>query len=364
MDIAFVFPMNQLYAWVAAGVVSLAVIAMALRYFERFRTRRLDGFIDANLAPRLLSGVDVRLRRPLFWLTLFGFGFLAMALAQPHAGQSWDQVTRRSHDIIVCLDTSESMLAKNPLPNRLERAKQKIGAIVDRAFGDRFGLVAFSGAAELMCPLTLDHGYYRTVLAAVTTDSIGLEGTDIAAALEVAMATFKDQDAEGDETSKGTRAIILISDGEQVSGDVLDIARQASEYARIHVIGVGDPRGAAITYRNRFSRGVQLSEEDQNHVSRLDEATPRRIAEEGHGGYTRARADNSDVDEIFELIQELFAKDVEGDIRRQLVNRYQWPLAAGIACFATEGVWLSFLPWVRWWRLRRQGANGEEAEYA
>lgn len=364
MDIAFAFPMSQLYAWAAAAIVTLAILAMALRALERFHARRLDAFIDANLAPRLLSGVDARLRRPMFWFTLSGFGFLALALAEPHWGQSWDQVTRRSHDIIVCLDTSESMLAKNPLPNRLERAKQKIGAIVDRAFGDRFALVAFSGAAELMCPLTLDHGYYRTILAAVTTDSIGLEGSNLAAALKVAMATFQDQDAEADESSKGSRAIILVSDGEQVSGDVLEVAREASQYARIHVIGVGDPRGVEIAYRNRFARGVKLSEEDRNHVSRLDEATLRRIAEVGHGGYARARADNSDVDEIFDLIQELFAKDVEGDIRRQLVNRFQWPLAAGILCFAGEGAWLALLPWIRWWRERRRDAAGEEGEYA
>ncbi len=364
MDFAFAFPLNQLYAWAGAAALSLTIVAVGLRALERYRKRRVDAFVDFQLAPRLLSGAEVRLRRPLFWLTVFGFGFTAVALAQPHWGKSWDQITRRSHDIIVCLDTSESMLAKNPLPNRLERAKQKVGSIVDRAFGDRFGLVAFSGAAELMCPLTLDHGYYRTILAAVTTDSIGLEGTDIAAALEVAISTFQDQDAETGESSSGSRAILVISDGEQVSGDVLEAAQRASEYARVYVIGVGDPRGTQVTYRNRFAQGVQLSPEEQNHLSVLDEATLQRLAEHGRGGYIRAQADNSDVDEIFELIQQLFAKDVAGDIRRQLVNRYQWPLAAAIVCFASEGAWLVMLPWIRRWRERRRTRVGEEAEYA
>ncbi len=364
MDIAFAFPSNQLYLWLGGTAIALAIIAVGLRALERYRKRRLDAFLDYQLAPRLLSGVDLRLRGPLMWLTVFGFGFIAAALAQPHWGKSWDQLTRRSHDIIVCLDTSESMLAKNPLPNRLERAKQKIGAIVDRAFGDRFALVAFSGAAELMCPLTLDHGYYRTVLAAVGTDSISLEGTDIAAALEVAISTFQDQDAETGESSSGSRAIILISDGEQVSGDALDAAHRASKYARVYVIGVGDPRGTLITYRNRFAQGVQLSPEDRNHVSALDEATLQRLAEQGRGGYIRSQPDNSDVDEIFELIQQLFAKDVAGDIRRQLVNRFQWPLAAAIVCFAGEGMWLVILPWLRKWRERRQTSGAEEAEYA
>ena len=364
MDIGFAFPLNQLYFWVGATVLSLTIIAMGLRALERYRKRRLDAFVEFQLAPRLLSGVDARHRHPLFWLTVSGFAFMALALAQPHVGQSWDQLTSRSHDIIVCLDTSESMLAKNPLPNRLVRAKQKIGSIVDRAFGDRFGLIAFSGAAELMCPLTLDHGYYRTILAAVNTDSISLEGTDIAAALEVAITIFQDQDAEGDQSSSGSRAILVISDGEQVSGDVLEAARRASAFARVYVIGVGDPRGTEIKYSNRFAQGVQLSPEDQRHFSILDEATLQRIAEYGGGGYIRSQPDNSDVDEIFELIQQLFAKDVAGDIRRQFVNRFQWPLAAAVACFAGEGVWLVLLPWVRRWRERHRAREGEEAEYA
>ncbi len=364
MDVAFAFSHNQLYFWAGGAILSLTIISMGLRALERYRKRRLDAFVEFQLAPRLLSGVEARHRRPLFWLTVFGFAFMALALAQPHWGKSWERLTRRSHDIIVCLDTSESMLAKNPLPNRLERAKQKIGSIVDRAFGDRFGLVAFSGAAELMCPLTLDHGYYRTVLAAVNADSISLEGTDIAAAIEVALATFQDQDAEADQPSSGSRAILVISDGEQVSGDALDAARRASAYARIYVIGVGDPRGTEITYRNRFARGVQLSPEEQNHFSILDEATLQQIAEQGRGGYIRSQPDNSDVDEIFELIQQLFAKDVAGDIRRQLVNRFQWPLAAAVACFGGEGAWLVLLPWIRRWRERHRARGGEEAEYA
>ncbi len=364
MDVAFSFPMGQLYLWAGGAVLALTIITMGLLALERYRKRRLDAFVDYQLAPRLLYGVDAKHRRPLLWLTVFGFAFMSLALAQPHWGQSWDQLSRRSHDIIVCLDISESMLARNPLPNRLERAKQKIGAIVDRAFGDRFGLIAFSGAAELMCPLTLDHGYYRTVLAAVNADSISFEGTDIAAALDVAIATFQDQDTETGQAPKGSRAILVISDGEQVSGDVLDAAQRASEYARIYVIGVGDPRGTEIKYRNRFAQGVQMSQEEQNHLSILDEATLQRLAEHGGGGYIRSQPDNTDVDEIFELIQQLFARDVAGDVRRQLVNRFQWPLAAAAACFAGEGLWLVMLPWLRGWRERRRARGGEEAEYA
>ena len=212
--------------------------------------------------------------------------------------------------------------------------------------------------------MTLDHGYFRTVLSAVDTESISLEGTDIGAAFEVAMATFEDQDAETGESNRDSRAILLISDGEEVSGDALAAAKQAAEYARIFVIGVGDPRGTAIRYRNRFARGVQLKAVEENHVSRLDEATLQRIAVEGRGGYIRATANNSDVEEIFGLIQQLFAQDVAGDVQHQLANRFQWPLGFAIACFAGEGAWLVLLPWIRPSRGRRRPGPAEGVDYA
>lgn len=363
MDMAFIFPWSQLYLWLGAAIVTIAIIAVGLRFLERFRTRRIERFVDFQLAPRLLSGVDERLRPPLVWLTVLGFSFMAATLAQPHWGKSWEQSTQRSHDIIVCLDISESMLANSPMPNRLVRAKQKIGAIMDKSFGDRFGLVAFSGAAELMCPLTLDHGYFRMVLAAVNTDSVSLEGTDISASLKLAMATFQDQDEELGDRSRYSRAILLISDGEAVSGETIAVAKEASKYARIFVIGVGDPRGTEVVYRNRFAQGVQLAAEDYTHFSKLDESTLQRIAIDGQGGYIRATATNADVDEISGLIAQLLATDTEGDIRHQLVNRFQWPLAAAVICFMAEGFWLVMLPYVCRYRERRNPRE-EEANYA
>jgi len=109
-----------------------------------------------------------------------------------------------------------------------------------------------------------------------------------------------------------------------------------------------------------------MAAEDKSHISILDEAMLQRLAVEGRGGYIRSQADRTDVDEIYELIQQLFAKDVEGDVRRQLVNRFQWPLAIAVLCFTAEGLWLVILPWIRIWRerKRKRQAPREGAEYA
>jgi hypothetical protein len=127
--------------------------------------------------------------------------------------------------------------------------------------------------------------------------------------------------------------------------------------ARIFVIGVGDPGGTSVQYVRRLGRGA--AEPPQTHLSVLDEPRLERIAITGHGGYIRSTADNRDIREMRELIQQLFARDTGGEIKEQLVNRYQWPLAAGVFCFLAEGLWLVLLPLVRRWRGRAGAAEGE-----
>src|SRR5690606_517243 len=143
-----------------------------------------------------------------------------------HWGQSWVNIERGSRDVLILLDTSESMNAANPLPSRLDRARQKIEAMLASNPADRFGLIAFSGAAALQCPLTLDHGYFRSVLSAVGTDVLSEEGTDITEALRTAIAVYEDDIALTGEENRHGRAIMLISDGEQVSGDAVSIAAE------------------------------------------------------------------------------------------------------------------------------------------
>ncbi len=358
MHIEFVFPFSQLALWLGLAVLGLAAVVVGLRVLDKRRQRRLDRFVDAALVSRLLLGYDPAVRRPLFWLTVMGAAFLALALAQPHWGQAWREVRQQSHDIVVCLDTSESMHAANPLPTRLDRAKQKILSILDRNQGDRFALVAFAGASALECPLTHDLGYFKSVLAAIDTDTISAEGTDIASAVREGVKVYKDESERTGVADSATRAILLISDGEQVSGDALKEAEKAAEFARVYVIGVGDPNGTEITLPDWMGRYVGAQDAAKPHLSKLDEETLSKVAIAGKGGYIRSTPDNSDIEQIYDYIKQLKAYTASSDVRLRLVNRYQWPLGLAILCFACEGIWIAIMPQLRTRRMR-QIASGD-----
>lgn len=360
MSFQFAFPNSQWPIWLLVGGVLLLGLHLGLRRFDVLRARRLHAFVESALAPRLLEGYDARLHRPLRWLALLGSAFLLLALAQPKWGQGLLSLGREGRDILILLDTSESMNAANPAPTRLAKAQQKIESLLERIPGDRVGLVAFSGGSALSCPLTLDHAHFKNALMGVDTDSIEEEGTNIADALDTAANTFQEDAAKSKEDSHQSRAVVLISDGEQVSGDAVDKARAiGANTASIYVLGIGDPNGALVSFPQlNFQMGA-APRNMSPHLSKLDEETLGKIASEGQGMYVRATPDDSDVDKITGALESLTSRAVSGELRFNLVDRYQWPLGVAILCFALEGLWLVLMPTVRDWWARRLRAREE-----
>jgi Ca-activated chloride channel homolog len=358
MDIRFAFPLAQLPLCLSLFGLVMALIMTVLARLEKQHRARLHRFVEAPLAPRLMPGYTDRMRRPLYWLAVTGFAFLGLAFMQPRWGRDWVEVERGSRDMLVLLDTSESMAATDIAPDRLERARQKIRGLLALFPGDRFGLIAFSGGAALQCPLTLDHGYLQTVLSAVGTDTLSAEGTDIADALTKAHELFEQDIRDRGEENRHNRAVILLSDGETVSGDAVSAAKRLGRAAPVSVIGIGRPEGAEVRFSPDYLSYANSSAVREPHHSRLDEKTLSNIALEGRGVYVRATADNRDVAYIQRELETVRELAVSGELRFSLVNRYRWPLAGAVLCFLAEGCWLALLPFMRNWRLRREGEKG------
>ena len=350
------FSQDQWTFWLPAGLVALVALVWVLRRYERRRDIRLRRVVEAQLAPRLLHGYDARIRRPLFWFSILGFAALLVAIAQPRWGEAWVKVEKRSRDVLVLLDVSESMNAADPKPTRIDRARQKIESLLEMAPADRFGLVAFAGAAELQCPLTLDHNYFRAVLDAVDTNTLSAEGTDLAAALREAVTVFED-DAKEREGGEGSRAILIISDGETVSGNAKEAASRAAEVADIYALAIGSSEGATVM-RPDWMRNAMGGATDRSHLSMLDSATLQSVVT-SRNGFAALTGDNSDIEKLYKQFDALSARSVSGSLRERMTNRYQWPLALALLCFGGEGLWIVLMPYLRVWRMRRREKNTE-----
>jgi len=310
---------------------------------ERGRARRLARFVAPVMLARISRGYHPALRRPLNGLVLCGALALTLALAGPQWGSDATASARGSRAFLILLDTSESMNAVNPAPTRLERARRKITDLVEKHPADRFGLIAFSGGAALQCPLTTDHAYFMTVLHAVDTDTLSEEGTDIEAALQEAATVFAGEDTSGTGDRAG-RAVVLVSDGEAVTGDAQRAAEELAQSSAIMVMGIGDPEGAEITLPQALRQSRGSGETALTHLSRLDEGALSDIAVAGGGVYVRSTLGDDDVRILQRELAFLDGASSEEGPGFRRINRYRWPLALALALFVGEALWLSVLP--------------------
>ncbi len=329
---------------IAVGMLLLGVLWWALAALEKGRSGRLAHFAEHALLERLATGHAPGLRRPLNLFVIAGVTCLLIALAEPRWGGSDAGTRRGSREILVLLDTSESMNAVNPAPSRLARAQSKITSLLEACSGDRFGLIAFSGAAVLQCPFTRDHAYFKTVLQSVDTDTLTEEGTDIVSALEEAERLFEDERGRGSGAARDDRMILLISDGESAQNEAAEVAGRLAASSQIAVLGIGDPGGAEVVLPQWMARAQSAPVREVPHWSALNEDALTSIALAGGGVYVRSTLRGDDLDVI---LREMAALDgivgSEGGRPRE-VNRYRWPLACALIFFAAEGLWLVWMP--------------------
>jgi len=329
---------------IAGGVVLLLLLSWLLSVLEKRRSGRLADFADHALLDRLVSGHTSWLRKPLNFFVIAGAACLLAALAGPRWGESAPGTRRGSREVLVLLDTSESMNAVNPAPSRLARAQSKIGALLEACPGDRFALIAFSGAAVLQCPFTRDHAYFKTILQSVSTDTLTEEGTNIESALVEAERLFEGERGTSGAAS-GDRLILLVSDGESPEAGAEAAARRLASAGRIAVLGIGDAEGAVVSLPQWMERSRQAPSGTHTHLSRLDEEALADIALAGGGVYVRSTLSGEDLTVIQREMAYLDGMVGEDDARSRQVNRYRWPLAASIIFFAAEGLWLVWMPY-------------------
>jgi Ca-activated chloride channel family protein len=294
------------------------------------RQEALRRFAEPKLLRRLIPGF--RLSRQILKWTLFlaAFFFLVLALVQPRFGVKMEMVERKGVDIMMGLDISESMLAQDIAPDRIERAKHEIAQMIGLLKGDRIGIIVFAGEAFVQCPLTLDYGAATMFLDVVTTDWVQVQGTALGGAMDLAMQSFKSQSKKG-------KVLILLTDGEDHEGNALETARKvAAEGIRIYTIGIGSENGVPIPLQKSGGNVIYKKDNSGNLVlTKLDQMTLEKIAAETGGRYFHAGTDLN-LGAIYEEIMKLEKADLGINKISVYEEQYQWFLSIALVLLLLE----------------------------
>lgn len=284
--------MNLSYPFVLHFLWLVPLVAVTFVVVYRKRRQALMRFAEPALLARLTPEQSRGKRIIKSVLCLLALGCMVVALAGPRWGSHYQEVTQKGVDIVIAMDVSPSMLVEDIKPDRLERARREITDFLKVVQGDRVGLVAFSGAAYTQCPLTLDYGALMMFLNILHPDHFPVPGTDLAAAIEGAMAAF-------DSKSETDKVILLITDGEDNEKQGLEAARKATAKGiRIFVFGMGDPSGGPVP-AGKGRGGFKKDEKGELILSRLNETGLQEIASVTGGEYVRSMAGDLDLDVLY-----------------------------------------------------------------
>ena len=294
----------------------LLPLLAAFYLYSNYRKRKaIRKFGDPVLMAQLMP--DVSKYRPdvKFWLLFTAIGLFAVLLARPQFGSKLEAVKRKGAEAMIALDISNSMLAQDVQPSRLEKAKRLISKLVDGMENDKVGMIVFAGDAFTQLPITSDYISAKMFLESISPSLISKQGTAIGAAINLAARSFTPQEGVG-------RAIVVITDGENHEGGAVEAAKEAAKKGiQVNVLGVGLPDGAPIPIEG--SNDVRRDREGNVIVTRMNEAMCQEIAKEGNGIYVRVDNSNSAQKAINQEINKMAKSDVESKVYTDYNEQFQ-----------------------------------------
>jgi Ca-activated chloride channel family protein len=326
------------FEYPALLLIAAVIVPVAIGLYcwsARDRRKRLSAIVATRLREQLTRSVNLVRRRAKAGLFAAGLIALLFALARPQLGLRFKEVERNSVDFIIALDLSRSMLAEDAGEgaSRLNTAKSQIAAFLDTLGEDRVGLIAFAGEAIVAAPVTQDHEAVKRNLAALDTKSLAKQGTDIAAAIKLAEKTF----ASGDFESK---AVVFVTDGEELQGDAVIAARAASSKGMsVFTVGVGTTKGAKIPQKDQpRDTAVRFAKNEfgREVLTRLNERMLQQIASNGHGFFQPLAKDGAGLHEVYDRGLQPLGHGTRLKPSGDLLERFQWPMAIAIGLLLTE----------------------------
>jgi Ca-activated chloride channel family protein len=310
----------------------IPVLVIVFLITQRKQTKQLLEFAESKLHKVLLP-----FRSKFKAIFKFGMIMLAMILiiigiANPQIGSKIEEVKQVGIDVFILLDVSLSMTAEDIKPNRLEKAKHQIAKLVQKLQGDRIGLIVFSGEAYVQFPMTTDYSAANLFLSAVDIESVPQAGTAIEPAIKLALSSFKME-------SDTKKAIVIITDGEDHEGNVLNIVEEAAEKGiQTYTIGLGSPSGVPIPIYNAAGVQVGYKKDRRGNVvlTKLDENTLQEIASVGKGRYYRGTNTEDELDQIYADLGKLEAAEFGATRITEYEDRFYYFLIPGFVLLLIE----------------------------
>ena len=300
-------------------LVFIPVLLLLFVLAMRWRKKALNNFGEHRLVKKLMpmaSTFKVKLKFSVFLLAITS---IIIGLANPQIGSKMEEVKREGVDLMIAVDLSNSMLSEDLQPNRLQRAKQAISRLIDRLEGDRIGLVVFAGDAYVQLPITTDYSAAKLFLSTINTNIISNQGTAIGKAIELSLNSFDFENTQ-------SKAIIIITDGENHEDDAIEMADAAAEKSVfVHTIGMGSIEGGPIPIKNRNGqlKGYRKDKQGNTVITKLNEEMLQEIAQAGGGSYIRANNTQSGLNALFEEINKMEKKEIGSKIFTDYKDRFQ-----------------------------------------
>lgn len=311
------------YLFLLALIPLFFIVYAVLRGLRRRRIRKLG---DEDLVRRLMpswSGSKGWVKVALYTIAFF---FFVIGMSRPQIGAKLKEHKTRGAEVMIALDVSNSMLAQDYSPCRLDRAKLAISRLVDKLQGDRIGLVLFAGTSFVQLPITTDYVSAKMFLSSISTESVPVQGTAIGDAITTSIRSFSAQ-------SEKSRALVVITDGENHEDDAVEAAKQAAEMGiKVYTIGVGSAQGQPIPTKD----GLMKDSSGDIVVTKLDEKTLQDIASAGGGAYIHAGNDEFGLNPIIADIRKLEDEEFQSVVFSEYDEQYMYFFGLALLFFVIE----------------------------
>ncbi len=315
------------YLW---GLLVIPFLLMIFLWSGYSRKRALKRFGNEQVISELMPFVSKN--RPVlkFLLIMLSLAFFIAGLARPQFGSKLKKIKREGIEMIIALDVSNSMMAEDIQPNRLERAKRAISRLIDRLKDDKIGLIVFAGEAYIQLPITSDYNSAKLFLEAVNTQVVPRQGTAIGAAINMAVRSFTPE-------GEASKAIVIITDGENHEDDPVSEAQEAANNGIVvHAIGMGLPQGSPIPVSSNGQTDYMKDSQGNVVVTKLDEVMLEKIAAAGNGIYVRANNAQVGLNSLFDEIDKMNKEEMETLVFSEYEDQFQYFFAAGLFLLLLE----------------------------